>query len=238
MTLSFTIITLFPELYPGPLGCSVLGKALSEGLWSLNIVNLRTFGLGRYGSIDEPCYGGGAGMVLRPDVVDAAVRQAIIGLNKPKMIYMTPRGQSLTQSHFQHYSQCTHDWVVLCGRYEGVDQRVLEFWDFDELSLGDFVLCGGDIPAMALIEGSVRLLPGVVHNPDSCLNESFQKDLLEHPIYTRPAEWKGLAVPDVLISGHHQNIKAWQQAESESCTRIRRPDLWKKFTHSEHSDTE
>ncbi len=230
MSLSFTIITLFPDMYPGPLGCSLLGKALASGLWRLKTVDLRTYGLGRYGSVDDTCYGGGAGMVIRPDVVDAAVRAAMIGLNNPKMIYMTPRGRVMTQSDFQTYSQYSHDVVVLCGRYEGVDQRVLDSWDFQELCLGDFVLCGGDIPAMAFIEGCIRLLPGVLHNPDSCISESFQSPLLEHPLYTRPATWNDRSVPEVLLSGHHGQIKAWQQEQSKAHTKKVRPDLWQKYT--------
>jgi tRNA (guanine37-N1)-methyltransferase len=230
MSLSFTIITLFPDMYPGPLGCSLLGKALASGLWRLQTLDLRTYGLGRYGSVDDTCYGGGAGMVIRADVVDAALRDAIIGLNHPTMIYMTPRGRTMAQSDFQTQVQCTKDVVILCGRYEGVDQRVLDFWNFQELSLGDFVLCGGDIPAMAFIEGCVRLLPGVLHNPDSCMTESFQSPLLEHPLYTRPALWNGVAVPQVLMSGHHGQIQAWQHAQSTEHTKKVRPDLWKKYT--------
>ena len=232
MSLSFTIITLFPDMYPGPLGCSLLGKALASGVWRLKTIDLRTYGLGRYGSVDDTCYGGGAGMVIRADVVDAALRDAMVGLIHPKMIYMTPRGRAMTQSDFQTYSQCTHDVVILCGRYEGVDQRVLDFWDFQELCLGDFVLCGGDIPAMAFIEGCIRLLPGVLHNPDSCISESFQRPLLEHPLYTRPATWNGVSVPEVLISGHHGQIKAWQQEQSKEHTKKVRPDLWQKFLES------
>ena len=232
MSLSFTIITLFPDMYPGPLGCSLLGKALASGVWRLKTIDLRTYGLGRYGSVDDTCYGGGAGMVIRADVVDAALRDAMVGLIHPKMIYMTPRGRVMTQSDFQTYSQCTHDVVILCGRYEGVDQRVLDFWDFQELCLGDFVLCGGDIPAMAFIEGCIRLLPGVLHNPDSCISESFQRPLLEHPLYTRPATWNGVSVPEVLISGHHGQIKAWQQDQSKTHNQKVRPDLWQKFLES------
>ncbi|MBM3631985.1 MAG: tRNA (guanosine(37)-N1)-methyltransferase TrmD [Alphaproteobacteria bacterium] len=230
MSLSFTIITLFPDMYPGPLGCSLLGKALASGLWRLQTLDLRTYGLGRYGSVDDTCYGGGAGMVIRADVVDAALRDAIVDLNHPTMIYMTPRGRTMAQSDFQTQVQCTKDVVILCGRYEGVDQRVLDFWNFQELSLGDFVLCGGDIPAMAFIEGCVRLLPGVLHNPDSCVTESFQSPLLEHPLYTRPALWNGVAVPQVLMSGHHGQIQAWQHAQSTEHTKKVRPDLWKQYT--------
>jgi tRNA (guanine37-N1)-methyltransferase len=230
MSLSFTIITLFPDMYPGPLGCSLLGKALASGLWRLKTLDLRTYGLGHYGSVDDTCYGGGAGMVIRADVVNAALREAIVGLNHPTMIYMTPRGRTMTQSDFKTQSQCTQDVVILCGRYEGVDQRVLDFWNFQELSLGDFVLCGGDIPAMAFIEGCVRLLPGVLHNPDSCITESFQSPLLEHPQYTRPALWNGVAVPQVLMSGHHGQIQAWQHEQSKEHTKKVRPDLWKKYT--------
>jgi tRNA (guanine37-N1)-methyltransferase len=220
-----TIITLFPTLYPGPLGQSLVGKALYHNLWSLNVVDLRTHGLGVHASVDDSCYGGGPGMVIRPDVVDAAIRQAIVGLSNPRCIYMTPRGVPMNQALFTNCVASNQELIILCGRYEGVDQRVLDFWHFQEISLGDFVLCGGDIPAMALIEGCVRLLPGVVHNPESTLRESFQKPLLEHPQYTRPQEWRGISVPDVLISGHHGHIKAWQEACALKDTQERRPDL-------------
>jgi tRNA (guanine37-N1)-methyltransferase len=227
--MSVTIITLFPEMYPGPLGISLIGKALLAGLWSLKTINLRHYGLGRYGAVDDTCYGGGAGMVIRPDVVHSAVKEALLGLENPRFVYMTPRGTPMAQSHFNRYGQSNQDLVIVCGRYEGVDQRVLDFWKFDEISLGDFVLCGGDIPAMALIEGCVRLLPGVVHNPESTVTESFQCDLLEHPQYTRPQEWQGMTVPDVLLSGHHRRIQQWQKDQSSAHTQVQRPDLWARF---------
>jgi tRNA (guanine37-N1)-methyltransferase len=223
--MTITVITLFPEMYPGPLGSSLVGKALMAGKWCLKTIDLRLYGLGRYGAVDDTCYGGGAGMVIRPDVVDAAVQDALKNLTHPKCIYMTPRGIPMQQEHFKNYTQSHQDLVILCGRYEGVDQRVLDFWKFDEISLGDFVLCGGDIPAMALIEGCIRLLPGVLHNAESTVNESFQSPLLEHPLYTKPAQWKDMAVPEVLLSGHHLNIEQWKQQQSIQDTRTRRPDL-------------
>lgn len=223
------VITLFPEMYPGPLGVSLVGKALNKGIWSLRLTDLRTHGLGAYGAVDEPAYGGGAGMVIRPDVVDAALREALVDLNNPRFVYMTPRGVPMNQGHFKTYGASGRDLVLLCGRYEGVDQRVLDHWNFEEISLGDFVLCGGDIPAMALIEGCVRLLPGVVHNPQSLERESFQESLLEHPLYTRPALWEGRSVPEVLLSGHHGRMEEWKKAESMAHTQDRRPEVWEKF---------
>jgi tRNA (guanine37-N1)-methyltransferase len=223
--MNVTIITLFPALYPGPLGQSLVGKALDNNKWSLRVIDLRTHGLGPHACVDDACYGGGPGMVIRPDVVDAAIKQSIGELVNPRFIYMTPRGVPMAQALLTQYAASDQEMVILCGRYEGVDQRVLDFWHFEEVSLGDFVLCGGDIPAMALIEGCVRLLPGVVHNPESTLRESFQTPMLEHPQYTRPQEWRGLPVPDVLVSGHHGKIRAWQETRALQDTQKRRPDL-------------
>jgi tRNA (guanine37-N1)-methyltransferase len=219
------VLTLMPQLYPGPLGVSLAGKALQEGRWRLTVIDMRTFGLGKYGAVDDTAYGGGAGMVIRPDVVDKAVRAAHDHVQNPTYIYMTPRGTPLTQNHCAQWSQPPSEVIILCGRYEGVDERVLQFWNFVPISLGDFVLCGGDIPAFALLEGCVRLLPGVLGNPQSARNESFQSGLLEHPLYTRPAVWQGLEVPEVLLSGHHKAIADWQKQKALEDTSHMRPDL-------------
>lgn len=223
------IVTLFTELYPGPLGVSLLGKALADQRWILSVVSLKDFGVGHYGAIDDTCYGGGAGMVLRPDVVDQALRRACTWVHKPVIIYMTPRGQPLAQHHVNIWASAKRDMVILCGRYEGVDQRVLDHWNVVEMAVGDAVLCGGDIPAMALVEAYVRLLPGVVGNPCSLVGESFQQPLLEHPLYTRPAMWKGQSVPEILLTGNHYAIQTWQKQQAYTITQQRRPDLWARY---------
>jgi tRNA (guanine37-N1)-methyltransferase len=221
------VLTLFPEMFEGPLTSSLLGKALNKNLWSLNLISLRNYGLGKHLSVDDVSYGGGPGMIIRPDVVDAALSEYV----KPgdHLIYLTPRGTSLTQQHLQKLSTQCQRLFLLCGRYEGVDQRVLEEWSFEEISIGDFVVCGGEIPAMLLIEGFLRLVPGVVGDCESLVQESFSVDLLEYPQYTKPREWKNRSVPDILVSGHHQHIQQWRLRQSQEITQKRRPDLWEKY---------
>jgi tRNA (guanine37-N1)-methyltransferase len=233
--LNITVLTLFPELFPGPLGVSLLGKALTKGLWTLRIVNLREYGMGAHKTVDDSCYGGGAGMVMRPDVIHNALLDVACEKSNFLFVYMTPRGCPLQQHHLTSWSTVSNI-VILCGRYEGVDERVLKWWNFQEISLGDFVLCGGEIPAMAFIEGIIRLVPGVVGNETSLVTESFENNLLEHPQYTRPFEWNGMTVPEVLISGHHKNIHLWQKQQSQETTQHRRPDLWKQFCEKESSE--
>lgn len=233
------VLTLFPEIYPGPLSVSLVGKALDRGTWKLSVVNMRQYGMGRYGTVDDTPYGGGAGMVIRPDIIDAAVQEglAILKSHKQKadgpeevrFIYMTPRGDILKQQHMQSWMEDHHDIIVLCGRYEGVDQRVLDHWQFQGICLGDFVLCGGDLPALCMIEGYIRILPDVIGNPLSLSCESFQIPLLEHPLYTRPHTWKGHEVPEVLLSGNHKNIEKWRMMQSHEWTQKKRPDLWSQF---------
>lgn len=228
MSFHVTVITLVPEIFPGPLQASLIGKALTAGLWRLTVVSLKEYGIGVHKAVDDSCYGGGAGMVIRPDVVDKALQEIVSCLEDPLLIYMSPRGDLMTQAHLSSWIR-KKNLVLLCGRYEGIDERVLQLWGFQEISLGDFVLCGGDLPAMALIEGCVRLLPGVIGNSTSLQTESFQNGLLEHPHYTRPAEWCGLSVPEILTSGHHQRIQQWQHEQSLKITAQRRPDLWAKY---------
>lgn len=227
--LTITVITLFPEMVEGPLNCSLVGKALTEGKWKLRLIPLRSYGIGKHQCVDDQAYGGGPGMVLRPDVVDTALVDATEGLINPRLIFLTPRGQVLRQSHLWTWVQESRDLVLLCGRYEGVDQRVIEAWGMEEISLGDFVLCGGELPALVLIEGCVRLLEGVVHNRQSLYEESFSSPLLEYPQYTRPPVWQGRAVPPVLLSGHHQHISQWRQDAAKAITQKIRPDLWEKY---------
>ncbi len=223
------IITLFPDAFPGVLGESLTGKALQEGLWGLEAIDLRQFGEGKHRNVDDTPTGGGAGMVLRPDVVAKALTEASRGTPQDRsrwpLIYLSPRGKPFDQATARRWST-TQGITLLCGRFEGVDQRVLDAFDIEEVSLGDFVLTGGEIAAQAMLDATVRLLPGVLGNQASTEEESFSEGLLEHPQYTRPAEWQGRPVPDVLLSGHHGKIAAWRQAQSEALTQARRPDLW------------
>lgn len=219
-----SVLTLFPEMFPGPLGLSLAGRGLERGLWRLDAVDIRGFATDRHQTVDDTPFGGGAGMVLRPDVVAAAL-DAVRGPDDPRpAIYLSPRGAPLTQARVRALAAGA-GVVLLCGRYEGVDQRVIEARGLEELSLGDFVLSGGEIAALALLDACVRLLPEVVGAPQSLVEESFAQGLLEYPHYTRPQVWEGRAVPEVLLSGHHGKIKAWREEQALAVTRARRPDL-------------
>jgi len=223
------VLTLFPEMFPGALGASLAGKALKEGLWSLETLDIRQFASNKHASVDDTPYGGGAGMVMRPDVVDAAINGAEAKFGKAaRKIYLSPRGRVLDQVLVKELA-ASSPLLLLCGRYEGVDQRVIEAQALEEVSLGDFVLAGGEVAAMALIEACTRLLPGVMGNAATTEEESFEAGLLEYPHFTRPAEWKGRTVPEVLVSGHHEKVKVWRQAEAEKITQARRPDLWNRY---------
>lgn len=234
------VVTLFPEMFPGPLGFSLAGKALQRGDWALETVNIRDFATDRHSTVDDTPAGGGAGMVMRPDVVDAALHDACGNSGRPaadRLIHLSPRGRLFDQSLARELGEAG-TVVVLCGRYEGVDQRVLDAHAVEEVSLGDFVLSGGEPAALCMIDAVVRLLPGVMGNVDSAAEESFgcgaRACLLEHPHYTRPACWidregRERPVPEVLLSGHHARVRAWRLAEAERITRIRRPDLWQRY---------
>lgn len=223
------VLTLFPEMFPGPLGGSLAGKALDDGIWRLDVLNIRDFAHDRHRTVDDTPYGGGAGMVMRPDIVAAALDGASEKFGRAaRRIYLSPRGRVMDQALVQELARAG-PVLLLCGRYEGVDQRVIEAEGLEEVSLGDFVLAGGEVAAMALIEACVRLLPGVMGNAATVDEESFVSGLLEYPHYTKPAEWEGRKVPEVLVSGHHEKVKAWRQAEAEKITRERRPDLWAKY---------
>lgn len=226
MTWRASALTLFPDMFPGPLAHSLAGRALGEGVWSLDIVDIRDFATDRHRSVDDVPFGGGAGMVLRPDVVDAALAAADVG-DRPA-IYLTPRGRPLTQERVRRLAEGS-GVVLLCGRYEGVDQRVIEARGLEEISVGDYVLSGGEPAALVLLDACVRLLPGVMGAAASADDESFSRGLLEYPHYTRPAEWNGRPVPEVLLSGHHAAVAAWRRAEAERVTRERRPDLWAAY---------
>ena len=221
------VLTLFPEMFPGPLDHSIAGKALEDGVWALETVDFRDFASDKHRTVDDAPFGGGPSMVLRPDVVDAAL-QATAGARGP-VIYLSPKGRLLDQARVREIAQASAV-TLLCGRYEGVDERVIEARGLEEVSLGDFVLSGGEPAAMALIDACVRLLPGVLGNVESLVEESFERGLLEYPHYTRPQDWRGRKVPETLLSGHHEKIRAWRLAEAEKITRERRPDLWARYT--------
>ena len=222
-----TIITVFPEMFPGPLGLSTTGRALGR-VWLLDTVDIKEFVTGPFGRVDDSPFGGGAGMVLRPDVVGQALETGG-GFQGRPCYYLSPRGKRFTQADAVSLAK-GNGVVLLCGRYEGLDQRVLDHYNIAEISMGDYVLSGGEIAAMAMLDACVRLLPGVMGNQDSGTEESFSTPLLEYPHYTRPAEWKGMDVPKVLRSGHHAAIKAWRKEQAERITRDRRPDLWENYT--------
>lgn len=220
------VLTLFPGMFPGPLALSLAGKALEEGTWRLEAADIRGHAADRHGTVDDSPFGGGPGMVMRADVVDAAL--AAHALDGAPVIYLTPRGARLCQDRIGRLARGP-GVTLICGRYEGLDQRVLDARGIEEISLGDFVLSGGEPAALALIDACVRLLPGVVGEAESLRDESFSSGLLEYPHYTRPADWCGRRVPDVLLSGHHARIEAWRLAQAETITRERRPDLWSRY---------
>ncbi|MBV0910957.1 tRNA (guanosine(37)-N1)-methyltransferase TrmD [Anianabacter salinae] len=226
------VITLFPEVFPGVLGASLTGKALNDRLWDLETLDLRQFGEGKHRNVDDTPSGGGAGMVLRADVVARALDHAAIGTPADRarwpVIYLSPRGKPMTQAMAQRFAQ-GDGLTLLCGRFEGVDERVIEAYGIEEVSLGDFVLTGGEIAAQALIDATVRLIPRVLGNQASAEEESFSGGLLEFPQYTRPADWNGRAIPEVLLSGHHGKITDWRRAMAERLTKERRPDLWRAY---------
>jgi tRNA (guanine37-N1)-methyltransferase len=220
-----TVLTLYPEMFPGPLGCSLAGKALAEGLWRLETVDIREFAKDRHRTVDDTPFGGGPGMVMRPDVIDRAIEGTPVS---GSLLYLSPRGRRLDQRRIVELAS-QPGVGLLCGRFEGVDQRVIEARAIEEVSLGDFVLSGGEPAAVALIDACVRLLPGVIGDRDALIEESFAAGLLEYPHYTRPQIWQGRMVPPVLVSGHHQEIRRWRLAEAERATRERRADLWTQY---------
>ena len=225
MTWRATVLTLFPDMFPGPLGRSLAGRALEAGLWSLDAHDIRAHAADRHRTVDDTPFGGGAGMVLRPDVVASAIEAVSDG--RP-LVYLSPRGRRYGQNDARRFA-AADGVILLCGRYEGVDERVLEVSAADEISVGDFVLSGGELAAMVLLDAAIRLLPGVMGAAASADEESFSGGLLEYPHYTRPADWMGRPVPPVLLSGNHAAIAAWRQAEAEKITRERRPDLWSAY---------
>lgn len=233
MTFHATVVTLFPEMFPGGLAHSLTGRALTDGKWLLDTVQVRDHALNRHHTVDDTPYGGGAGMVMKPDVVDGALNAArSLGAPDRRLIYLTPRGKPFTQAMARDYAANSTGLILLCGRYEGVDHRVIEDWQMEEVSIGDYVLTGGELPAQIILDAVVRLLPDVLGNQESLENESFELGILEYPQYTKPQNWKNKIVPGVLLSGDHQKIANWRQEEAEKITRERRPDLWQTFLKS------
>ncbi|OQW77049.1 MAG: tRNA (guanosine(37)-N1)-methyltransferase TrmD [Proteobacteria bacterium ST_bin14] len=224
MTFAATILTLYPDMFPGPLGASLAGRALSEGIWSLNAVNIRDFATDKHRTVDDTPAGGGAGMVLRADVLAAAIDS--VADHRP-ILAMTPRGAPLTQARIRQLASGPGA-VILCGRFEGFDERIFDARGIEQVSIGDYVLSGGEMGALVLLDACIRLLPGVMGAASSGVDESFEGGLLEYPQYTRPVEWEGRTIPEVLRSGDHARISAWRKHMAETDTRLRRPDLWER----------
>ncbi|WCT74720.1 tRNA (guanosine(37)-N1)-methyltransferase TrmD [Sphingomonas naphthae] len=225
MSFAATVLTLYPEMFPGPLGTSLAGRAMAQGIWSLDAVQMRDFATDRHRSVDDTPAGGGAGMVLRADVIARAV-DAVARPGVP-MLAMSPRGSPLTQERVRAIA-AGPGVVILCGRFEGFDERLFEARDIEPVSIGDYILSGGEMGALVLLDACVRLLPGVMGAASSGVEESFESGLLEYPHYTRPVEWEGRTIPEVLRSGDHAAISAWRKARAEDDTRLRRPDLWER----------
>jgi tRNA (guanine37-N1)-methyltransferase len=227
MTFAATVLTLYPEMFPGPLGVSLAGRALEEGVWTLETVQIRDFASDRHRTVDDTPAGGGAGMVLKVDVLASVIDHVRARQPDCPVLAMTPRGNPLTQARVRELA-AGPGVTILCGRFEGFDERIFAGREVEEVSLGDIVLSGGEPAAIALLDACIRLLPGVMGAPSSGAEESFEEGLLEYPHYTRPVEWEGRTIPEVLRSGDHAKIAAWRKAMSESDTRLRRPDLWER----------
>ena len=224
--MKINILTLYPEMFPGCLGYSLAGKALAEGKVILNVVNIRDFATDNYKSVDDTPFGGGAGMVMKPAVLDAALTAVY---KTGPLYYLSPRGSVFTQTTAKSWAEESDELTFLCGRFEGIDERIIEKWHIQEISLGDFVLSGGEPALIAMLDAVIRLLPSVMGNTESAVEESFSDYLLEYPQYTKPQNWQGMAVPEVLLSGHHEKIRAWRLEQSQNLTKTRRPDLWTKY---------
>jgi tRNA (guanine37-N1)-methyltransferase len=227
MTFAATILTLYPEMFPGPLGTSLAGRALAEGRWSLDAVQIRDFATDRHRSVDDTPAGGGAGMVLKADVLAAAIDHARAGNPQAPVLAMSPRGTPLTQARVRALA-AGPGVTILCGRFEGFDERIFEARDVEPVSIGDYILSGGEMGALVLLDACIRLLPGVMGAASSGDEESFESGLLEYPHYTRPVDWEGRTIPEVLRSGDHARIAAWRKQRAETDTRLRRPDLWER----------
>ena len=236
------VLTIHPEMFPGPLGHALAGKALASSVWALETVDIRNFADDKHRTVDDTPFGGGYGMVMKPDVLDRAIEETVAQVSRANtgphpVVYLTPRGQPLEQSRVRHFAS-EPGMIIVCGRYEGIDERVLEANEIEEISVGDFVLSGGEPAAIALLDAVVRLLPGVVNHPEGLADESFEFGLLEYPQYTRPRVWRDRAVPEVLTSGHHDRIREWRRAQSERITKARRQDLWERYEQTRRARAE
>jgi len=227
MTWKANILTLYPDIYPGYLGYSLLGKALEKKIWELNIYNLRDFGEGKHKTVDDKPFGGGAGMIIKPDILGDAIAETLIkNHDQQKLVYLSPKGKPFKQVDAEKFSQ-SNGVSILCGHFEGIDQRVIDIYEVEEISMGDYVLTGGEVASFAFLDAIVRLLPGVLGNEISIKDESFSDNLLEYPQYTKPQEYKNIKVPDVLLSGNHEKIAEWRREKSIEITEKNRPDLLK-----------
>jgi tRNA (guanine37-N1)-methyltransferase len=227
-----TVLTIFPEMFPGPLGLSLAGTALADGKWALETIDIRAFATDKHRSVDDTPAGGGGGMVMRADIAAASIDAARVGTaSGTPTLYLSPRGRALMQTRVRELAQGPGA-ILLCGRFEGIDERVLEARNVEEISVGDYVLSGGELAAQVLIDACVRLLPGVAGNESSLAEESFASGLLEYPHYTRPRDWEGRAIPELLLSGDHQKIAEWRREQAEKLTKQRRPDLWERYLKS------
>ena len=227
MTWKANILTLYPDVYPGYLGYSLLGKALEKNIWELNIYNLRDFGEGKHKSVDDKPFGGGAGMIIKPDILGDAIEETLIkNHDQQKLVYLSPKGKPFKQVDAEKFSQ-SNGVSILCGHFEGIDQRVIDIYEVEEISMGDYVLTGGEVASFAFLDAIIRLLPGVLGNEISIKDESFSNNLLEYPQYTKPQEYKNIKVPDVLLSGNHEKIAEWRREKSIEITEKNRPDLLK-----------
>ena len=229
--LKVKVLTIFPEMFPGFLGYSLTGRALEENKWQLDAINIRDYALDKHKSVDDTPCGGGAGMIMRPDVLGRAINA---NHTKGRIIYMSPKGAPLTQNKVKELSK-EEELTIICGRFEGIDERVIEAYNIEELSVGDYILTGGEQACQIMLDAVVRLLPGVLGNEASIEDESFENYLLEYPQYTRPVEWEGRVVPEILLSGHHQKIAEWRKQEAEKTTKTKRPDLYKNYLDSKNS---
>ena len=227
MTWKANILTLYPDIYPGYLGYSLLGKALEKKIWELNIYNLRDFGEGKHKAVDDKPFGGGAGMIIKPDILGDAIEETLIkNHDQQKLVYLSPKGKPFKQVDAEKFSQ-SNGVSILCGHFEGIDQRVIDIYEVEEISIGDYVLTGGEVASFAFLDAIIRLLPGVLGNEISIKDESFSDNLLEYPQYTKPQEYKNIKVPDVLLSGNHEKIAEWRREKSIEITEKNRPDLLK-----------
>ena len=220
------IFTLYPDFFPGILKKGIYGRAMEKSLWSLDVINLRNYAEDKHKTVDDTPYGGGEGMVIKPDIVAKAIDQNLN--NDEKIIYLTPKGKSFNQNRAKNFLK-EKKINIICGHFEGIDQRVIETRGIEEISIGDFILSGGETAAYVILDSILRLVPGVLGNENSCKDESFENGLLEYPQYTKPQIWEKIAVPEVLLSGDHSKIKNWRLSQSEAITRLRRPDLWQKY---------